>query len=203
MYAERSSAGTASCGPGPLFFNQSIFNRRFALVDFTQELRHRCRNQKCRMKLRPPVENEHHAFCTRGCHGSFYLKRCLVCERGIEKSPRGQHRLICKRAKCMAALRTTPNRYKWPQDTVRGIQVAGAVKTTKKVPVKWGLKWAIGSNRAGIIGPSHVIEIECGGWLHSAPDELHAIRPSDWRPVVPARPITDDLTIPEFLRRSA
>jgi hypothetical protein len=31
------------------------------------EPRHRCRNQRCRSKLPAPVENEHHAFCTRGC----------------------------------------------------------------------------------------------------------------------------------------
>jgi hypothetical protein len=46
----------------------------------TIPLRHRCRNPRCHMKLMAPVENEHHAFCCRGCHNSFYLSRCLVCE---------------------------------------------------------------------------------------------------------------------------
>jgi hypothetical protein len=32
------------------------------------------------MKLKNPVANEHHAFCTPGCYSSFYLKRCVVCE---------------------------------------------------------------------------------------------------------------------------
>jgi hypothetical protein len=40
-------------------------------------LRHRCRNPKCRGKLKTPVENERDAFCTRGCYTSFYRHRCL------------------------------------------------------------------------------------------------------------------------------
>jgi hypothetical protein len=35
-------------------------------------LRHRCRNPRCKLKLSAPVENEHHAFCCRGCYVSFY-----------------------------------------------------------------------------------------------------------------------------------
>ncbi len=50
------------------------------MVDFTQELRHCCRNAKCRMKLKTPVENEHHAFCTPGCYSQFYFKHCIVCD---------------------------------------------------------------------------------------------------------------------------
>jgi hypothetical protein len=33
------------------------------------ETRHYCR--KCRVKLPEPVDNEHHAFCTKGCLSSF------------------------------------------------------------------------------------------------------------------------------------
>jgi hypothetical protein len=40
------------------------------MTDFALELRHRCRNPKCRSKLPKPVANEHHAFCTRGCRAS-------------------------------------------------------------------------------------------------------------------------------------
>ena len=32
------------------------------------ELRHRCRNPRCRMKLPTPIDNLHRAFCTRGCY---------------------------------------------------------------------------------------------------------------------------------------
>jgi hypothetical protein len=69
------------------------------MTDFNIELRHRCRNPKCRSKLPAPVANEREAFCSRGCHASFYRKRCLVCERAIEQPKRGS-RLICDKAKC-------------------------------------------------------------------------------------------------------
>jgi hypothetical protein len=68
------------------------------MTDFAQELRHRCRNPKCRMKLKTAVANEHHAFCTPGCHSSFYLKRCLVCEN--EKPVARSDRKFCRRPKC-------------------------------------------------------------------------------------------------------
>jgi hypothetical protein len=35
------------------------------------------------MKLPEPVP--HQAFCTRGCYESFFLYRCLGCEKRIEK----------------------------------------------------------------------------------------------------------------------
>ena len=50
-------------------------------------LRHHCRNRRCRLKLPAPVENEHRAFCCRGCFNSFYHARCLVCERDLSTSP--------------------------------------------------------------------------------------------------------------------
>src|SRR5262249_41441849 len=49
--------------------------------------------------------NPREAFCTRGCHNSFYRHRCLICERPIEQPKRGK-RLICKKAKCRSALRS-------------------------------------------------------------------------------------------------
>jgi hypothetical protein len=49
------------------------------------KLRHHCRNPRCRLKLPVPVENEHHAFCCRGCYVSFYRSRCLVCEEPIRR----------------------------------------------------------------------------------------------------------------------
>jgi hypothetical protein len=73
------------------------------MTDFRVELRHRCRNPRCRSKLPTPVSNEREAFCTRGCHSSFYLHRCLICERRIEQPKRGR-RQICRRASCRNAL---------------------------------------------------------------------------------------------------
>lgn len=69
-----------------------------------QELRHYCRNLKCRMKLKAPVSNLHKAFCTKGCYSSFYLTRCLVCEN---EKPEGSqsNRRFCRRPKCSAEYR--------------------------------------------------------------------------------------------------
>ena len=57
-----------------------------------REFRHFCRNTKCRSKLKRPVSNKREAFCARGCHTSFYLKRCLVlrgADYSAETKPRG------------------------------------------------------------------------------------------------------------------
>jgi hypothetical protein len=67
-------------------------------------MRRYCRNPRCRTKLPVPVSNEREAFCTKGCHHSFYLRRCLVCEQPIEQPKRGR-RFICKKAKCRNAWR--------------------------------------------------------------------------------------------------
>jgi len=69
------------------------------------EVRHYCRNPRCHSKLPARVSNPREAFCTRGCHNSFYRHRCLICERPIEQPKRGK-RLICKKAKCRRALRS-------------------------------------------------------------------------------------------------
>ncbi len=113
------------------------------MVDFTPELRHRCRNPKCRTKLKVPVENDRHAFCSAGCHGQFYFKRCIVCENGL---PTGSTvpRVICKRSKCKSALRATPNRYKWP-GSYPGSQAA---LNGSENPIKSGLKTAHKAGRA-------------------------------------------------------
>jgi hypothetical protein len=72
----------------------------------TEEVRHHCRNPRCRRsKLPAPVSNPREAFCTRGCYNSFYRHRCLICEQRIEQPKRGK-RLICKKAKCRSALRS-------------------------------------------------------------------------------------------------
>jgi hypothetical protein len=77
-------------------------------------LRHRCRNPRCRMKLPVPVENEHHAFCSRGCYGSFYRNRCRVCERDLRKAgKRGDAgRVYCRPpANCRQEAARWPEKY--------------------------------------------------------------------------------------------
>jgi len=80
------------------------------MTDFNAALRHYCRNPKCRTKLKQPVANSHKAFCCRGCHESFHLKRCLVCE--AEKPPRStERRKLCRRPKCQARYRQNRSLY--------------------------------------------------------------------------------------------
>jgi hypothetical protein len=83
------------------------------------ELRHYCRNLKCRSKLPAPIENVRKAFCCRGCHGAFYRSRCLVCEKDTgtnpltgEKRKRLGQRKFCGR-KCKAEARQFPPVYAW------------------------------------------------------------------------------------------
>jgi hypothetical protein len=77
-------------------------------------LRHRCRNPRCRMKLPAPVENEHHAFCCRGCHSSFYRPRCLVCEEPMRRK-RERQRLKSGHRRCEAEYRKFPSVYDYPR----------------------------------------------------------------------------------------
>jgi len=69
------------------------------MTEFTQTLRHYCRNPRCRSELPSPASDPRKAFCTHGCHSSFYLKRCLVCEND---KPAGStaRRKLCRRPKC-------------------------------------------------------------------------------------------------------
>jgi hypothetical protein len=79
--------------------------------------KHFCRNPRCRMKLSAPVENEHHAFCCRGCHAGFYRLRCRVCERPLAADPMtGARRTVegrkyCGR-KCAYTARSNPRTYR-------------------------------------------------------------------------------------------
>jgi hypothetical protein len=73
------------------------------MTEFTETLRHYCRNPRCRSKLPAPVANPREAFCTRGCYGSFYLRRCLACEGPIDRKRADQK--VCRKAKCRSALR--------------------------------------------------------------------------------------------------
>jgi hypothetical protein len=73
------------------------------MYEFVQQERFYCRNPRCRSKLPAPVANPRDAFCARGCHASFYLRRCLVCEGPITRK-RGDQKL-CRKAKCHSAWR--------------------------------------------------------------------------------------------------
>ena len=55
------------------------------MTDFANNLRHPCRNPKCRCKLPSAVSNPREAFCCRGCYTVFYRHRCLICERQMTR----------------------------------------------------------------------------------------------------------------------
>jgi hypothetical protein len=72
------------------------------MTEFAQTLRHCCRNPRCRSKLPSPVSNAREAFCTKGCHSSFYRKRCLICE--CEMQRKTERQLVCGKRRCRNAL---------------------------------------------------------------------------------------------------
>jgi hypothetical protein len=74
--------------------------------------RHYCRNPRCRMKLKAPVENERHAFCCTGCYTQFYRSRCLVCEERLRRKNE-QQRFGSGHAICRNEYRRFPHVYDW------------------------------------------------------------------------------------------
>ena len=111
-------------------------------MDFTNLLQ-RCRNPKCRSKLPTPTDNPHKAFCTKGCYGSFYLKRCLVCEN--DKFTTRANRLLCKRPKCENDYRQNRSLFAFPTHDplsapvgVRNAHLAG-IKTAHNFIEPWRL----------------------------------------------------------------
>jgi hypothetical protein len=105
------------------------------MVDFAETaLRKMCRNPRCGCKLPAPVSNPREAFCTRGCHSSFYRKRCLVCEEPMERKTERQ--LVCGKRKCRNALQASfdGGRYHVSSRTINPL------KTSIKPGIKSSLK---------------------------------------------------------------
>jgi hypothetical protein len=103
--------------------------------------RHFCRN--CRSKFKALVESDHRAFCCRGCHAQFYRKRCVVCERSIERTV--HNRRLCERRKCGADFRAFPHLYVYRLD-----DPSSASKPTSETP---GFIGSITPIRRHIAGP--------------------------------------------------
>src|SRR6516165_7937028 len=82
------------------------------MTEFTQTLRHYCRNPRCRSKLPSPASDPRKAFCTRGCHSSFYLKRCVVCEGEMMRKAGNQ--LVCGKRRCRNALQNQNGLGRYP-----------------------------------------------------------------------------------------
>jgi hypothetical protein len=191
------------------------------MTEFAEDLRHRCRNPRCRMKLALPVANQHRAFCTPGCHSSFYLKRCLVCEND---KPAGStaRRKLCRRPKCEGRYRKNSAHYSFVgADTTSAANALRSAQFT-------GIKSADFDNRSWhvVAGPKisaavyHCTALPAdpetarrsnaandwgrirkeSAWSKPRPPAPKEMQ-SDWRPCSPSVPVADDLSIPEFLKR--
>src|SRR5258708_37673785 len=97
----------------------------------TDTERKRCRNPHCRLKLKEPTDNEHHAFCCKGCHESFYKHKCLVCERPLRNARR---RYCPAPAKCYGLARTYPQKYQLPVYCRPAL--AGPIESRGKTPTR-------------------------------------------------------------------
>src|SRR5215469_8864094 len=190
------------------------------MTEFTQTLRHYCRNPRCRSKLPSPASDPRKAFCTRGCHSSFYLKRCLVCEND---KPAGStvRRKLCRRPKCEGRYRKNSAHYSFlGADTFSAANVPRSAQST-------GIKSAGLDDRAWhiVAGPKITAAVEHCATLPADVDTARRInaandrdrirketwskrRPpapkemqSDWRPGSPSVLVADDLSIPDFLKR--
>ena len=106
---------------------------------------HRCRNQRCCLKLPAPVENEHHGFCTSGCHASFYRSRCLVCEEPMRRKNERQ-RFGSGHRTCQAEYRRFPHVFEPPRHSQ--LPQAGFSETKLRNAHSTGLKTGIGGDRS-------------------------------------------------------
>jgi hypothetical protein len=149
------------------------------VTEFTEtETRKMCRHW--RMRLPAPTSNKREAFCTKGCYGSFYLHRCLVCEDKIERTT--ANRKICKKSKCRNALKAGEGFGRYHADSARTYQspknpelmqevpvpqrpasASGIVAGSNRVCANFGVDQAIRANRARIVGPKRVLDVEIGG----------------------------------------
>jgi hypothetical protein len=117
--------------------------QRLGLYPAPAELRHYCRNPRCRMKLPAPVENTHRAFCTRGCYESFYRNRCRVCERNLRKTGKcgDAARMYCRPpANCRRDAEKWPEKYRggqWVGFTETKLRSAHSTGTTGATRPGW------------------------------------------------------------------
>jgi hypothetical protein len=191
------------------------------MTEFTQTLRHYCRNPRCRSKLPSPASDPRKAFCTRGCHSSFYLNRCLVCEND---KPAGStaRRKLCRRPKCEGRYRKNSAHYSFlgadttsaanvprsaqstgiksadfddrPWHIVAGPKITAAVYHCATLPVDPET-----AKRIAAANDRHRIRQETA-WSRPRPPAPKEMQ-SDWKPCSPSVLVADDLSIPDFLKR--
>ena len=94
-------------------------------------LRHRCRNPRCGLKLRHgPTDNLRAAFCTASCFDSYFRRRCLVCERPIDR--KSERRQLCGRERCRKQLQRHRDGFypPWYQASVLSLNALGSADKT-------------------------------------------------------------------------
>jgi hypothetical protein len=181
-------------------------------------LRHYCRNPRCRSKLKEPVDNPRVAFCTRGGHSSFYLKRCLVCERQFVK--KNSKQVVCHRHACRTASSSTTQPQEVPiLRASKWLVVAGQPPTkTATIPDGPDCHFKRGEyerleakNRAAVAGIGDDCFTEPNWREVVSPDGVRCWvtggrpqaggAPSDWQACLPSDQAEADLSIPPFLKR--
>jgi hypothetical protein len=138
-----------------------------------------CRHRICRTKLKKPVSNKREAFCSRGCHTSFYLKRCLVCEGPMQRRNKTQR--VCQKSQCRNAWRARAGFGRYCP--------SNSVSLASKTPNFIGSKSALKSNRAWrqIAGPKLTTsQLKCAMvGANEAVAEAHQRNPPYWRKPFP------------------
>lgn len=167
-----------------------------------------CRNPRCRAQLAEPADHPQRAFCCRGCRESFYLRRCLVCER-----PLAHERLKTCGRKCRAIYRRFPHRCQQAKG-----RVAKRVNLASEVPVKRASKSPISATERqaraaraaasaqAIFQPAVPPLNLLGGFRFPEIAAHKLVRAMLAAPALSAPPLPDPggdpLEIPPFLRRA-
>ena len=189
------------------------------MTEFTQTLRHYCRNPRCRSKLPSPASDPRKAFCTPGCHSSFYLKRCLVCEND---KPAGStaRRKLCRRPKCEGRYRKNSAHYSFlGGDTTSAANVPRSAQSTGiRLDGLGDRPWYIVAGPPISACVSQPLDADTANRIYAAnnwdrirreiawcrarlPIPVDVTTQSHWEPCVPSVPVADDLSIPDFLKR--
>jgi hypothetical protein len=133
------------------------------------DLRVRCRNGKCRMKI-DPTDNKRRAFCCKGCFAVFHRRRCVVCQGEIVR--RTEQQRLCQKADCR-------NEYERNRGLYLPFEVGSYPSSQNRVrpprnPIKTGVKTAHKSRR----GPAEALRVRSArGMIEVLPDEA----PGLWR----------------------
>jgi hypothetical protein len=111
------------------------------------------------MKLPAPIDNLHRAFCSRGCHASFYRSRCLVCEDPLRRKSESQ-RFGSGHAVCRAEYKRFPHVYDYD-----GYLPSRNVFNGSQTRIKRASKQALVGDRP-LIGPKDFPINLLGGYRH-------------------------------------